>query len=281
MAAAHDVNLARIAGNGIDAAGLAQRLVERQAAVAQRQRPGRGDFAQHIHLGVLAAGHAHQIAGGQQDARRVHAQRAELRQVDQAGGAAARHGDRGPVGQRRQPASAADGFRQRHRNVVDGLQAGRAHFAIDIDAPGPVGLNAQRDLRIFEELGQTAGQRHLGLLLRQAAHLEGAEQGKLDQPLWADVVAVADRGQPGGVRRQRRACRRQHQFGVVPDDDIDHVAGANAVGLGLRKQALHAAANFSVAQGVLPGDQFGRDTEQGAGWRRVATGHRRSRAGFW
>ena len=151
------------------------------------------------------------------------------------------------------------------------MQAGGSHFAIDVNPACTVSLDAQGNLRVLDKPGQAAGQFFTGCTFRQAGNFEGAQKRELDQAFRADVEAVADRRKARGVCRQRGACRGQHQFRVIPDDDVDHVARANPIwlGLGLRKQTFYAGTQFSFSQGALLGDEFGRDGEQDTGRRRL------------
>ena len=192
-----------------------------------------------------------------------------MRHVDDGGDALAGNGHGGPVGRGCQPAGTADGFGQRHGNVVDGLQAGGFYLAVDINAAGAVSLDPQGDLRVFEKFRQAADEFFTRLVFSQPGNVEGAEQRKLDQSVGADVVAVADRRETRGIGRQCGTGRSQHQFRVVPDNDVDDIARTNSVDAGFGKQAFDVIAQLGPLQHTLPADQLGRDGQQRTGRRRL------------
>ena len=266
---AHHVDLARVARGGADATCIAQCFVEGEAAVAEGLGDGAQYFAEHKHFGIFAADDAHQVTAGQQNLRGVDALGGQLRQAHVGGDAVAGDGDGGAVGQGAVAPCPANGFGQGERDVVDGLQAGTADFAVDVDAATAVGLDAQSDLGVFDDFGQLLGDQVTRLVFGQACELDVADVGELDLAVRADVVAVANgcHGRSAVTAHGGHSARRgDGQFRVVPDDDVEDVATADGVGLGCAKEFFDLGGDVVFAAGALLAQQFGCDTLQGTRW---------------
>ncbi|UUZ70637.1 hypothetical protein LP416_30180 [Polaromonas sp. P2-4] len=59
---------------------------------------------------------------------------------------------------------------------------------------------------------------------------------------------------------------------MVPDHDVEHIAGADLVGLGHAKQALDVLPDIGGLGGTLLANQLGGDAEQRTGGRRIGGG---------
>src|SRR5690606_15846040 len=77
--------------------------------------------------------------------------------------------------------------RQRHGDVVHGLQSRLIDLAIDIDALVPIGLHTNSDLRVAHVLGQQACQAVTNLVLRQPRDFDGSYHRELDGAIVVDV----------------------------------------------------------------------------------------------
>lgn len=160
-------------------------------------------------------------------------------------------------------------------HVVDahGLDAGLVDFAHDVDLARAIARDDEREVRDAQVLGQGVHEDGLGLVERQALHLDAADVRQLDvaveadgQAVYADAIGKADGEDAQRVAAEEAVARRDGR--VAQGCRLEHLLGLDV-----------ARAVILIVRGSLPADggrlclHGGRRCRSGLGY---ACRHRRS-----
>lgn len=125
-------------------------------------------------------------------------------------------------------------------HVVDGhvLDAGLVDLAHDVDFARAVARDDEREVRDAQVLGQGVHEDSLGLVERQALHLDAADIGQLDVAVEADGDAVdadaireADGEDAQRVTAEQAVARRDGR--VAQGGCLEHLLGLDVAGCGV------------------------------------------------
>ena len=245
-----------------DVAGIGQRLGQRGALLGHDQRTGLLYGAQHKDLVEAAVLHVEDVAVLQKGVLLRGAILVHGLDVHPEGGALAGEQHAAVVGLGAKTTGLIDGFEHRHRHIRDRELARLGHLAHHVDALAAEGGNPHVQLHALDELSQ-AGDQHLADLARcLAGHLQRAHVGVVDGAVFVHHGT--------GLVCRSILAGRSGELGVIPDDDGQHVAGANLVirhhGIGAGRLAASRAHVAVGGGGALSGgklhlldDQLGGD----------------------
>ena len=214
-----------------DVAGVGQGFGQGGALLGHDQRAGLLHFAQHKDLVEAAVLHVEDVAGLEQGVLLGGAGFVHGLDIDAVGGALAGEQHAAVIGLGAEAAGAVDGLEHGEGDVGDFEQAGLGDFAHHIHALAAEGRHADVELHLLDVLGEALGEHVAHLAGGLAGDHHGAHVGVVDGAVFVDHGA--------GLVGRAVLAGRGGELGVVPDDDGEHVAGADlVVGGGLHGAGL-------------------------------------------
>ena len=245
---AYHVYRLALGGERIEPAGAAQRLGQGQVGGLEGHRLRPHHLADHIHLFAVVVRQEQVIAGLEVDVLGHRAAAVEFVEVEPVLAAVAGQHEAGEVGADRIDRGRADGLGQGQGRGGDRLALGLDEGALQGHALAAVIDDADVDLRALHVMGDARGDLRAQFLDGQALGADHADIG-IEQGAVGPHQAAVGRGLLLGAGRRG-------QFGMVPDGDVQGVAAADAVSLGLVRQQLDRHRGFHP---LLRGQERRRD----------------------
>lgn len=159
-------------------------------------------------------------------------------------------------------------------HVVDGhiLDAGLVDLTHDVDLARAVVRDDEREVRDAQVLGQGVHEDSLGLIERQALHLDAADIGQLDVAVEADGDAVdadaireADGEDAQRVTAEQAVARRDGR--VAQGGCLEHLLGLDVAGCGVIVSRGGRSAERRYGIGMHGGADYCFRVGDGSGWR--------------